>query len=197
MGPKPLTNAGKGHILSLREEKATIIEICRWSQHGKTTIKRFLAAVYHLPPNQVLAHKTHLGAKRKTSQGTLIDSWWLPWKKANVCLTARQLKEMYRAAQEHIREDSVKLSAKGPKIPSHTAVLKPLLTDRMKKKRLHFVKEHKHWSVDQWMEIMWSDESTFLPLCQGSPPILLQPLPQAIYSTNSETQSFYHGVGML
>lgn len=39
------------------------------------------------------------------------------------------------------------------------AALKPLLTGKIKKKRVQFAKEHKHWTVDELMELMWSKES--------------------------------------
>ena len=30
-----------------------------------------------------------------------------------------------------------------------------------KKLRLAFAKEHKHWTVEQWKLVIWSDESSF------------------------------------
>jgi len=38
---------------------------------------------------------------------------------------------------------------------------KPLLTDRHRKIRLKWAKEHKNWSIEDWNRVIWSDESKF------------------------------------
>ena len=38
---------------------------------------------------------------------------------------------------------------------------KPLLTERMIQKRLDFCNRYKNWTEDDWMGVMFSDESTF------------------------------------
>jgi arsenate reductase-like glutaredoxin family protein len=47
------------------------------------------------------------------------------------------------------------------KIPSRNAAKKPLLTDKMRKKRLAFAKKYISWTEKDWSRIMFSDESTF------------------------------------
>jgi hypothetical protein len=47
------------------------------------------------------------------------------------------------------------------KIPSRMAAQKPLLTKKMKSKRLAFAKKYKHWTEEDWSKVMFSDESTF------------------------------------
>lgn len=41
------------------------------------------------------------------------------------------------------------------------AVRKPLLREVNVRKRLEFAKQHKDWTVDQWMKVLWTDESKF------------------------------------
>ena len=41
------------------------------------------------------------------------------------------------------------------------AVKKPLLRPANRLKRLNFVKEHKDWTIAQWKNVLWSDESKF------------------------------------
>ena len=41
------------------------------------------------------------------------------------------------------------------------AVRKPLLRKPNIIKRLKFAEEHKDWTVDQWMKVLWTDESKF------------------------------------
>lgn len=36
---------------------------------------------------------------------------------------------------------------------------KPALSDRNVKRRLHFCKTHKNWTVDDWKRVIWSDET--------------------------------------
>ena len=47
------------------------------------------------------------------------------------------------------------------KMPSRTAAQKPLLTEKMKKKRLQFAKNYRHFTQEDWSKVMYSDESTF------------------------------------
>src|SRR5690348_5898976 len=39
------------------------------------------------------------------------------------------------------------------------ALAKPPLSDENKKTRLEWAKEHKDWTLTQWMEILWTDET--------------------------------------
>ncbi|GFS81771.1 uncharacterized protein TNCV_2707091 [Trichonephila clavipes] len=41
----------------------------------------------------------------------------------------------------------------------HTRV--PLLTARHKTLRLAWARQHRHWTVDDWKHVTWSDESRF------------------------------------
>ena len=41
------------------------------------------------------------------------------------------------------------------------AVKKPLLCKANIRKRLEFAKTYKDWTVDQWMKVLWTDESKF------------------------------------
>jgi DDE superfamily endonuclease len=46
-------------------------------------------------------------------------------------------------------------------LPSRSAAKKPLLTEKMVKKRLAFCHKHKSWSDADWENVMFSDESKF------------------------------------
>jgi hypothetical protein len=47
------------------------------------------------------------------------------------------------------------------KMPSRIANQKPLLTTKMKARRLKFAKAYRHWTSADWAKVMFSDESTF------------------------------------
>ena len=44
---------------------------------------------------------------------------------------------------------------------SRTAKKKPLLTNKQKLKRLAWAKKHQSWTIEQWREVIWTDESRF------------------------------------
>ena len=44
---------------------------------------------------------------------------------------------------------------------SRMAKRKPLLSKKQMKKRLVWKKKHQNWTVVQWREVIWSDESKF------------------------------------
>jgi len=50
---------------------------------------------------------------------------------------------------------------KNLEMPSHVKAMKPLLTSKMKMKRLNFAKKYAHWTPEDWVKVMYSDESTF------------------------------------
>lgn len=160
MTRKPLTDAEKGRILGLREEKVPIKEICKRTRRAKSTIMSLLAKARTLPPNEIPAHKPRLGVKRKTSKTT--DRLLKNAVMKNPRITARQLKEMYPDLLKNVTERTIQHRLqKDLDLPCRTAARKPLLTDKMKKKRLEFAKAHRDWTFEDWKEVMWSDESTF------------------------------------
>jgi len=44
---------------------------------------------------------------------------------------------------------------------NRVAVKKPFLSDTHKERRLQFAKEHESWTVDEWRNILWTDELSF------------------------------------
>lgn len=47
-------------------------------------------------------------------------------------------------------------------MPARRPAKKPMITTKMRKSRIEFCKSHRHWSIDDWKSVMFSDESTFL-----------------------------------
>ena len=46
-------------------------------------------------------------------------------------------------------------------LPARKPAKKPKITEAMKEKRLRFAMKYRDWSVEQWKNVMWSDESNF------------------------------------
>ena len=60
-------------------------------------------------------------------------------------------------------------------LPCRRAAKKPLLTEKMRKKRLTFAKNYQHWTPQQWQKVMFSDEST-LQLVRGHSKVIRRPI---------------------
>ncbi len=54
------------------------------------------------------------------------------------------------------------------RMPSRKAAKKPLITDKMKKKRLAFAKKYRSRTKEDGGKVMFSDENTFRTLRMGS-----------------------------
>ena len=53
-------------------------------------------------------------------------------------------------------------------LKSRMAAKKPHLRNTNRLNRLRWAREHQNWTIDQWKEILWSDESKFLLRKRGS-----------------------------
>ncbi len=71
-----------------------------------------------------------------------------------------------------VRDEAIQLLGDVPSIPSFYRFMsdsgfqwtkltrKPLVSDRNKQKRLQFAQDHLNWSLEQWGQVWWSDETT-------------------------------------
>ena len=60
-----------------------------------------------------------------------------------------------------ISRELVRRTLKAKKIESFTAIKKPLLTVRDRLKRIKWCRERKYWTVNDWANVIFSDESNF------------------------------------
>lgn len=76
--------------------------------------------------------------------------------------TVRQIaSHLNQGATVNVSERTVRRTLRRIGYGSRRPVRKPLLSALNKRRRLQFAKEHKHWTVDDWKRVMWSDESRF------------------------------------
>jgi len=52
-------------------------------------------------------------------------------------------------------------------LPARRPRKKPFLTKKQQKARLIWAREHRHWTVEQWDKVTWSDESPFHLFCSN------------------------------
>jgi Transposase len=138
--------------------KTTEIARCLGSHAG--AVRKQLAALRKLSPEMPpSATKTRPRRTSKLSNVTLTrlkqHVLQFPFK------TARQLKNDLPGLSELSVRRIQEIIHKELKIPSRVAAKKPLMTDKMIKKRLAYCRKHRSWTASDWRKVMFSDESTF------------------------------------
>lgn len=82
--------------------------------------------------------------------------------KRNRRLTAPQITAALNDTRETpISTTTVKRRLLSAGLRGCVAAKKPKLTNRHKKNRLEWAKAHKNWTIEQWENVLWSDESKF------------------------------------
>lgn len=69
--------------------------------------------------------------------------------------------EINKAVANPVSVTTVKSVLKKHGLSGRIAVKKPLLRAVNKRKRLKFAQKYKHWTVEQWKSVLWTDESKF------------------------------------
>ena len=75
--------------------------------------------------------------------------------------TAKELKREVPGFQTLSVRRIQEILQKRLRMPSRAAAQKPLLTEKMVRKRLRFARKHLHMTAEDWETVMFSDESTF------------------------------------
>ncbi len=76
-------------------------------------------------------------------------------------LSAKKLKTLVPALAHMSIRRIQDICLKKLNLPSRKMSAKPVLTEKMKEKRLIFARQYGHWTVDDWKGVMFSDESHF------------------------------------
>jgi hypothetical protein len=122
------------------------------------TLRRFLTAAKR-PSFVALKRKVGTGWKSTISEATLAT---MRRKLArNLALTAKELKASIPDLHHLSIRSIQRLCQKDLALPCRMMAKKPILTDKMKEKRLAFCRQYGHWTPDQWKKVMFSDESHF------------------------------------
>lgn len=77
----------------------------------------------------------------------------------------RTAPDINRELREHhnvvISDSAIKLILRKANLHGRRPSKKPLISEKNRKARLEFAKEHKDWTIEQWSRVIWSDESKF------------------------------------
>jgi len=158
-GVKMLKIEEKATILAWAEEGVSVKEIASRMGRHRSAIHRVVAKAKSLPKFAIPSRKKGSGRPRKLT--SLVLGVMRRQIQKYPGATAADLKTTCPELA-HLAERTISHALqKHLKMPSRVAAMKPLLSVKMKKKRLQFAKKHKDWSAADWSKVMYSDESTF------------------------------------
>lgn len=107
--------------------------------------------------NVGLETKRKEGRKRKTDKET--DKRIFRMADSNPFVPATELRQAL--ALQHISDQTVRNRLKEKGLKCHVPATKETLTDHHKQKRLEFALRFQHWTVEQWVRVIFSDEKRF------------------------------------
>lgn len=156
---KDISTVNKGIIVALHEEgfsqsviaekikscQATVSNVIKqYKQVGKACIapREYKERSRKTTPRTDKHLRKIIQKGRSKTVGEITEAWKND-SKINISrsTTIRRLKEMGYECKNSIK--------------------RPLLTKKQKAKRLNWAKEHKNWTIADWRNIIWSDESRF------------------------------------
>ena len=154
-----------------------------------------LKATKGLPEGTVPKRKIGSGRKRKTTART--DHLLRREVLLSPSITPASLKKKHpkllqgvsiRTIQHRLKNDLGR--------PCRRSAKKPLLTKKMRKKRLTFAKNYQHWTPQQWQKVMFSDESTFR-LVRGQSKVIRRPINVSRHDPRFIVKTVKHSDGVM
>ena len=82
---------------------------------------------------------------------------------------------MFDESPKKISARTMRRELKEMGLRGRVSTSKPLVSEGNLMKRLHFAKDNKDWTVDQWKHVLWSDESRY-PFYQDDGRVRVRPL---------------------
>ncbi len=126
---------------------------------SESTLRRVLSFARKNPSFPVKKRKIGTGRKPTVTPATLQAMKEII--KDNPTITAKSLKLRLPGLQNIGVRWIQHLCLKKLKLPSRKMACKPLLTQKMKDKRMAFAMQYHNWTVEDWKKVMFSDESHF------------------------------------
>lgn len=154
---KPLCVQDRATILALHTEGYSIRVIAEKLKIKKSTVHLTLRR--HEQTGS-LEDRDRPGPSRVTSRSD--DQRIKLISKRNRRLTAPEIAaEFNRGRRKAISVSTVQRRLREADLHGRIATKKPLLRRGNRHKRLQWAKEHANWTVDDWKNVLWSDESKF------------------------------------
>ena len=160
MTGKYLSGFDKGQIQGMRNMGSSIKQIAQTLGRNRKTIGDYLKKANQLPPGEFPKVAPKSGRPRKiTERGQLIMKKAFQKSPRKTC---KGLKIEQPDLFGHVSRKTLSTYCiRDLNMPSRVARKKPLLTLVHMQKRLAFAKKYRDWKAEDWLNIVWSDESTF------------------------------------
>ena len=159
MPGKSLSTVEKAKILAWRQVGVSVKECMRLSGRTRRTIQRLSALAAALPENVLPTRSPGSGRPRMVTPNVIKaikrSITTLPM------LSARDLKAKHPRLLGKISVRTIRRALiRDLGLKAYMPARKPMLTAQMIAKRLEFCQTYGHWTGDDWVKVMFSDEST-------------------------------------
>jgi transposase len=157
--PGKLKNEDKARILSWKEDGMSTAEIAKRLGRHRASIDRLWAKSKGLPKFVIPQRKIGSGRPKKMTNvmRKMLKRQAVKFPEMTAADLQNSVPELRTVSERTIQ----RTLQRDLKMPSRIAAQKPLLTMKMKAKRLKFAKAYRHWTSADWAKVMYSDESTF------------------------------------
>ena len=150
---KHVSDLEKGQIIAYNQMGYSIREIAEEIGRGKSTVNRW---VLKYEETGETGRKKGSGRPRKTTKR--FDRRLVRHMKPNRKITSRKI---ISDLGLDISQRTVTRRLNEAGYISFFQRKKAFVNKRNRKKRVRWAKDHKNWSVAEWMKVLWSDESPY------------------------------------
>ncbi len=126
-----------------------------WDFHAQPGLQRMVQKREISSEQQLCGRKCFVDVRDQRRMGRLVRDD----RKATVTqITNRYNQGMQNSISEHTTHRTLKQMGYSSRRPHRV----PLLSAKNRKRRLQFAKAHQNWTIENWKNVAWSDESRFL-----------------------------------
>lgn len=152
---RELTEVERGQIVVLEKQGLSVSAIARQVKCARSTVRM---TIKRYKESGSLTNKPKTGRKRKTTSRDerVLERMSLRDRKKG----SKQLSsELFRLHNVAISPRTVRRRLCELNLGGYKARHKPRLSPQQKKKRLLWAKSHRDWTIENWANVMWTDES--------------------------------------
>lgn len=128
-------------------------EICRLTGRSKLAVTRVVKAFRD--DGGRIADAPRSGRPRVSEEE---DKLIIAAAVADPFLSAKEIKKELGL---HVSCDTIRRRLQEAGLKNCTAAQKPYLTENQRRQRLEFARAYEHWGVEEWGQVIFTDESTF------------------------------------
>jgi hypothetical protein len=189
---KPFKKDYKRAAIELWKAQVPLSRIRAQLKMSESTLRRILAFAKTNPLDPISSRKPGSGKKRKIS----METRRLMKKGLAENHSLSQLRGCINALGIQTIQDCC---LKDLHLPSRRKAKKPILTQRMMEQRLEFAKAHVNWSMDDWKDVMFLDESHFELRFGGQEALCRRPRgsDSKVHKKDGQPPTQSHGVGLF